>query len=524
MPDESVLIREDGPNRVRLYRRPDTPNFYFEVFIERKRVKRGSTGSDHAQSARRIALDEYETLLSKHRRGVPLRSSSLKVLITEHLAERDLEVERGEISAATVDQARIVLMQYFLPWCENAGIDNLMDMSDQRMREYVGWRRSYRPDEDTITYMRNGKRVTAKRPANHLRGLSGVSLVKQLDPIRRFFQWSVDLGHIEDRSRPRMPRIRTKEGRRPSPSGDDVPGRWFFPEQAVALIQTAVAEARLAHGRAIHALKAYGPKYRERFVDEYGHFQVSRKAADAELFFYWIILMLVGGTRPIELKNLRWKHLGYYRYSTGRLGVTLTVTGKKKRRQILLDRDFLEVFYRIAGLISNEIPQEIDLCDDLPEDPQLLPYGRLQTPAIQFHGRINDSLQREQFVFPVRDFSSRFYGLMKRAGVYAPGHSPYSLRHTHINFRLLQGDLPQQISIRVGNSVKMIEQYYNALTPILFGEREHNARFGETLQKDTREFEEIIVKQAMTAMQQPIRTVTTMSQDAAMSNNEGCTD
>lgn len=510
MLDESILIRDDGPNRVRLYRRPDTPKFYFEVFVERKRVKRGSTGSDHLETARQFALDAFETILSKHRRGLPLRTTALKTLVARHLADRDLEVERGEITAATVDQARIVLTNYFLPWCEEAGIKNLSDISDQRIREYVEWRRSYRPEGTTITYMREGKVVTAKRPRNHLRGLTGVSLVKQLDPIRRFFRWSVDLGHIEDRDQPRMPRIRTGSRRRNSPLGGDAPGRWFSPEQAIALIKTAAADAREAHRKAVHALQAYGPQYRERFASSDGGRRNSQRAMQAEYFFYWLVLMLVAGTRPIELRNLSWNQLGIHRYATGYVGVTFDVTSKKRTRRLLLDRDFLEIFYRMAGLANSKPLKDISRAG-FPEDPRLTSDPQMISEALLFHDLTTQSRERDTPVFPVRSFKTRFHGLLKRSGVSSEGHSPYSLRHTHINFRLLQGDNMHDVSIKVGNSVKMIEQYYNALTPVIYGEREHGQRIGASIEARTKEFEEVLIKEAIAEVQKPIREFNSMT-------------
>jgi integrase len=509
MTDESILIREDGSNRVRLYRRPDTPNFYFDIFVERKRVQRGSTGTDDIDTARRNAIDAYEDVLSKHRRGVPYRSAALKALINLHLADRDQEVAQGEVSAATVEQARVVLTQYFLPWCETAGIDTLLDVSDQRLREYVAWRRSYRPDGDTITYVRNGKRVTAKRPANHLRGLTAKSLIKQLDPIRRFFRWSSDYGHLGDRAQPRLPSIRTRSNRRPSPSGDDVPGRWFLPEQAVDLIKTAASEARVAQEKYLTAWQTYGTGYRERFQLPDGSRRISTRAIHAELFFYWLVLMLAAGTRPIELRNLCWKDVRPYRFATGMLGVAFNVIGKNRRREIVLDRDFLEIFYRIAGLI-NDKPSTFISPDDLPEDPQLSSDEHMIAEAIMFYDITKNIKKKRQAVFPIDNFRNRFYSLMKRANVYEKGHSPYSLRHTHINFRILQGDLPYEVSVRVGNSVKMIEQHYNALTPLLFGEREHSERIGKSIGKTTREFDEIILKQAIKEVQTPIREMNSM--------------
>jgi hypothetical protein len=66
------------------------------------------------------------------------------------------------------------------------------------------------------------------------------------------------------------------------------------------------------------------------------------------------------------------------------------------------------------------------------------------------------------------------------------------------------------LSIKVGNSVKMIEQYYNALTPVIYGEREHGQRIGASIGARTKEFEEVLIKEAIEEVQNPIRNFNSM--------------
>ena len=75
--------------------------------------------------------------------------------------------------------------------------------------------------------------------------------------------------------------------------------------------------------------------------------------------------------------------------------------------------------------------------------------------------------------FPLHSsFENGFDNLLERCGmkkdpVSSLSYSIYSLRHTYITHRLLAGVTSDIIASQCGTSVKMIEEHYSAVVPLL---------------------------------------------------------
>lgn len=469
------LLKRDGDCLVNITSRADSPNFQFEIFVQGRRVRRGSTGTSDREQARKIAREKFDDLMSDLRRGKPLNEPRIGELVRRHLDSRREDAEQKAVTQKTVEQAEIVLTNYFTVWCDRTGIGRLSDIGDVHIRRYVQWRRKFRHEGEHITYMRNGRQVRARRPASHFRALSNTSLNKQLDPLRRLFRWAVEEGILENRHLPKIPNFERSKSLDPDDPGSlSNPGKWFRPEEWVKLVQTALDNSVNALHRHNHAYNAYGPGYQARLNPSIERYSVSKKAFDAQLLFAWVLLLSKAGLRPSEADRLRWKHIAKHEFKpTGIIGLTLQVYGKGRWREVVVQEQLRNLIYGLADLQSLSLIEAGEVQNSGGKDRQERVFDQV----------ISSKIAKESKIFPYKSFRRSFSKLVKDADIGRDGFTPYSLRHTYINMELLKGRPVNDVALLAGNSVQVIDRFYNALKPLMIAERDIIQRAAEADEK-----------------------------------------
>ncbi len=174
--------------------------------------------------------------------------------------------------------------------------------------------------------------------------------------------------------------------------------------------------------------------------------QVSRDTR--QLLSYYFQVALHTGLRPgSEMDNLRWNDLESHDSHvviTVRKGKTTLYTGTRK---CIGHKTVVEIF---RDLYDHAKDDEW-LGDDIPDDYNPLVF------------RLPDGSSTDQLG---RNFSM----LLKELGLEnGPGgkRTLYSLRHTHITLRLLDGVAPALVAKQCGTSPEMIQRHYDHLTPLM---------------------------------------------------------
>lgn len=415
-----------------IYGRERSRKVYYDITINGHPRIRKSTGVEEKAEAKQIALDAYADAQSDIRRNIPIREPSPDKLLDQYLKELGRKYEKRELTKDTYSQYVSAIENYFLPWMKLKKL-KASDLTEDYLNEYIEWRKK-RTKSGAYSYERAGKIIEVEnRPASHGRKPKAGTINKQNNSIRGFLKFAesklkVKLGP--------MPRAADKE--RPGP--DDVPvdndkmGRWFTLDEYKLIRKTANRfwqEALATQSKAINKYK----DYEERYAG------ASRIVRSRQLLFYWIVIMINTGMRPIEARRLRWKHVKSYRFKDGGEGIELWVYGKNRWRSIVLDKPVAVWFKRVAHCTTRKTYDEVIANADL----------------------------LEQQVFSQKSFASGFRKILKRAGVQG---EVYSLRHSYINYQLLYRNKHlDEVAILSGNSVKVIEDYYYALRS-----REHAER------------------------------------------------
>jgi integrase len=225
----------------------------------------------------------------------------------------------------------------------------------------------------------------------------------------------------------------------------DVPGKWLKLEEYQRLRRAAVKRWKEADRSMLRAFRVYGQKYRagkSAVLDQYGK---TKSVYNKQLLLYYVVIMVHTGMRPIEARELTWKNVKRYHFQDGSEGLEIWVFGKRKWRPIVVRPNVANWITRLAYMTTRKT------FDEVRSDPALL-----QRPI--FGG--------------VKSFKKGLAALFKAAGLDA-GLSAYSFRHTFINYQILyRAKRLDEVAVLSGNSVKVIEEYYYALTPFIHAERE----------------------------------------------------
>ena len=155
---------------------------------------------------------------------------------------------------------------------------------------------------------------------------------------------------------------------------------------------------------------------------------------------YILILGNSGIRCGTELRSIRWSNISTTKDVLGDERVVISVKGKTDRRDVVCNVGIERYLKRLWEFRSKELGHSPNKSEHILVNPN----GK---PILSYKGSFNSLLDKVKLSFD--DEGKR--------------RSPYSLRHTYITMRLMEGVNIYQLSSNVGTSVEMIENYYGHL-------------------------------------------------------------
>ena len=160
--------------------------------------------------------------------------------------------------------------------------------------------------------------------------------------------------------------------------------------------------------------------------------------------FYTQHFILILGNSGIrcgtECRSLKWSDISTTKDMMGDERVVISVKGKTDRRDVICNVGIENYFKRLYEFRTEEL-------------------GHQPSPSESV--LVNPNGQ------PIKSYKGSFNSLLDEVGLSfdddGKRRTPYSIRHTYITMRLMEGVNIYQLSSNVGTSVEMIENYYGHL-------------------------------------------------------------
>jgi len=156
---------------------------------------------------------------------------------------------------------------------------------------------------------------------------------------------------------------------------------------------------------------------------------------------HYILILGNSGIRcGTELRSLKWSDISTTKDMFGDERVVIRVKGKTDRRDVICNVGIERYFKRLHEYRSKELGKAPPLSECVlvnPDGKAIKSYKKSFNTLLEEVGLLYDSEGKRR--------------------------SPYSLRHTYITMRLMEGVNIYQLSSNVGTSVEMIENYYGHL-------------------------------------------------------------
>lgn len=413
------------PGRLAIYKQPAAATWYMDITLPGQKRQRKTTGTADRREAESVAWSAYRDLEHKIRKGIPLQGRTVKSVVSEYVEHRQKEHQDGKISIHTVDQARRVVTDLFMKFFEKADDGKserlITDIDDSDMRRYLKWRLERNADiAADHEYVRNGKTVRGKRSSLHGQAPKGSTLNKEANALRTLFAFAVEKGYL---GRNAVPHIETHNPEYES-------GGWFQEHEFERLMDTATQRM----DEEVHALES--GKGRANLV------------RDRTMLWLWVGFMADTGMRPIGCRNLKWGDIKLFKLQNKSVSFQLHIREKGAERNFYVNDD--EAFW-LREIAQNVLSEKLEAV-------------------------IGNPKYADHQLFEGRNFKKSFKALVKASGFDPDEHSPYSLRHSFINWRLLKGESISDVAILVGNSPSVIERHYLKLTPLIIAERDAKAK------------------------------------------------
>ncbi len=155
---------------------------------------------------------------------------------------------------------------------------------------------------------------------------------------------------------------------------------------------------------------------------------------------YILILGNSGIRCGTETRNLKWADISSTKNLTGEERVVIRVKGKTNLRDVVCNEGIERYFKRLY----EQRTEEIGAPPPATECVMVNPNGK-----------------------PIQSFKKSFNSLMEQVGMSVDNRgnrrTPYSIRHTYITMRLMEGVNVYQLASNAGTSIEMIENYYGHL-------------------------------------------------------------
>jgi integrase len=381
-----------------VYKRGRSRHWQCSARVGGKRYRR-STKQESLALAKQVAEDWYLTLRGKERAGLLTTGKTFQQAAEQFLKEYEIITE-GQRSPRWVEGQGIRLRLHLLPFFGPLGVS---EVTAGKVQEYRVHRLTSRVDAKT------GK---PKRPARS-------TLHDEIVTLRQVLKTAIRHGwltHLPDLSAPY--RTQGKITHRP----------WFSPSEYKQLYEATREYARAP------------------FHDHYKW--------NAEQVHDYVLFMANTGLRPDEAKNLQHRDVSIVvDDATGERILEIEVRGKRGVGYCKSMPSAVRPYQRLLARSLPCLPQGKRARlrrGEKPDDPvnQELKYPQANDP-----------------VFP-GNHVKLFNGVLRRANLKKDRdgnrRTAYSLRHTYICMRLMEGADIYQIAKNCRTSVEMIEKFYAA--------------------------------------------------------------
>ena len=402
-----------------IYTRNSSDTYHCRVKLPLEPPVRRSLKTSDETYAIGLAMELAVGLIEKRNRGEALNPRSFSAVAENYSQFLSREVGRGECSKGTEESSNRYIRSFFIPFFKNIRIDQIRR---KQLAEYREWRLDYYLGASSkVTYVRNGKKVVAKRPP--LRPPSPNTLRREYSALRQIFSFARERGDISTLQLPVIKSPKSDKKRRPS----------FTPKQWKHLIQ--VAKNR-SHTKTLWS--ELSAKQMENGIIGINKHQLRQR----KLLLEYILIMGNSGMRTMEAANLKWKDIDDFTARSGKEFPRLSVYGKGKRRQLVANPSVKRYLGRIKDR-QEKYSQEHNF---------------------EFNG-YDEHVFSDEYGTQIKSFRNGFNALLieanLRTNTLGEKRSPYSLRHTYATFRIMYGHVDvYELAINMGTSVEMIERYY----------------------------------------------------------------
>jgi integrase len=397
---------------VKIYRREGTRHWHCSASLKGQR-HRTTTKEEGLAEAHQFAEDWYLELRGKSRAGLLKKSEKTFAEAAEQFLKEYETITEGQRSPVWVEGHGARLRLHLLPFFGKLGVS---EVTPGKVQEYRVHRLTPPPaanGESPERLIANGERRAYARP---WKAPSRSTLHDEIVTLRQVLKTAIRhgwLAYLHDFSPP----YRT--------SGKIVHRPWFSPAEYKQLYAATRQYARDMQGK-LHQW-------------------------NAEQVHDYVLFMANTGLRPDEAKNLQHRDVEIVKdRATGERILEIEVRGK-----------------RGIGYCKS-MPAAVQYYVRLLNRAKPVSRGRHGKPKTWKAPKPPEPLRYPEatdFVFP-GDHRKLFNGVLERTGlkVSRDGHKrvAYSLRHTYICMRLMEGADIYQIAKNCRTSVEMIEKFYAA--------------------------------------------------------------
>ncbi|MEP1207823.1 MAG: hypothetical protein ABJM29_13020 [Rhizobiaceae bacterium] len=396
-----------------LYRRKDSPNYCMRFTVRGHGQVRMSLQTDDPVEAERKARREHLRYQIRAEDGTYSPPKRFAAVADEYIRELEKRVRLGLIKPYRATNEPAIISRYISGYFGNHQIDTI---TEAMVQQFISWRFSYwvdgpGKDIEKIEYRRGGLRLFNR--ARHT--IASTSTVRgNCAVLNNVFKFASANGYIRSGDIPRIKMPPQKPNPRPSFNLTEINQLFFVAEQRIADVPK---HAKIRHERL--------------------------------MVYCYVNIAAYTGLRPVELGNLRWKHI---------------IGFKEQRHLPLKDREILIYAF------GKTQPREV-----VPMEHARSSFDLLWDAFIKVENREpydDDPVFFNYYGKSVRSFKRSLNSLLEAANLkthkFGGVRVAYSFRHFYISQQLIAGVGVFQIAKNAGTSVEMVEKFYARLGPSVF--------------------------------------------------------
>jgi integrase len=414
MPDSINLLDK----KLWLYQRKGSPVWQTRYCIKKGEWHRASTGEEDLEKAKQAANRIYFSAEERLSQGRPAVSRSFRIVAKAAVARMENESKSGEGIASFEDYIRVI-NKLLIPYFRSK---NISEVTSADLKDWAKWR------DEQLAQDRFNKAQSAalKNASTKKERTAAIAMEIDITPaakstagthnaaINRVFDEAQSNGWVTKSTRPKPPN-----------KGKKSESRGAFTEDEYVFIQ--------------HNILNWANT---------GHRKVTREIREL-LVHYTGFLAGTGVRAGTEAFNLKWKNIEEYNKRGERSYIVVHVDGKIGQRELIATD--MATTHLIGLLKLNPNIVEKNLKKALKK--QLDEYVFVDRSG----NRVTTDALRGSFTAFLKKHNLRY-------GADGKSRALYSLRHTYATMALMEGRDVYQLSLQMGTSVTMIEEFYSKIS------------------------------------------------------------